>query len=71
MAMCYKKLFRLMEEKGIKKVDLRRSGMSASTIDRLIKNSDVTTSTISRLCGYLACQPGDIMEYIKPGTEVI
>ena len=31
---------------------------------RLIKNSDVNTSTIIKLCELLNCQPGDIMEYV-------
>ncbi|MGN0674284.1 MAG: helix-turn-helix domain-containing protein [Oscillospiraceae bacterium] len=33
-------------------------------VDRLVKNSNVNTSTIIELCKLLDCQPADIMEYI-------
>lgn len=64
VAIRYEKLFLLMEQKQIKKYDLRKSGISPTIVDRLVKNSDVNTSTISRLCAFLNCQPGDIMEYV-------
>lgn len=58
----YDKLFRLMKIKGIKKIDLRNSGLSPTVVDRLVKNKNVNTSTIVRLCEILDCQPNDIME---------
>ena len=54
MPISYNKLFRLMEQQGV----------SPTIVDRLVKNSDVNTSTIIRLCEILHCQPGDIMEYV-------
>lgn len=68
MPVSYEKLFALMEQRGIKKFDLRKMGISPTIVDRLIKNSDVNTSTIMRLCEILNCQPGDIMEY-EPNTK--
>ncbi|WP_195542855.1 helix-turn-helix domain-containing protein [Massiliimalia timonensis] len=65
MPISYEKLFELMEKKGIKKYDLRKAGISPTIVDRLVKNNDVNTSTIARLCKLLDCQPGDIMEYVK------
>ena len=65
MPISYEKLFELMEKKGIKKYDLRKAGISPTIVDRLVKNNDVNTSTITRLCKLLECQPGDIMEYVK------
>lgn len=64
MYVSYKKLFKLMEEKGIKKYDLRKSGISPTIVNRLVKNGDVNTSTIIKLCELLLCQPGDIMECV-------
>ena len=63
MPINYDKLFAHMEKKGIKKYDLRKMGISPTIVDRLVKNTDVNTSTIARLCAILDCQPGDIMEY--------
>ena len=65
MPISYRKLFELMEKKGIKKADLRKMGISPTIVNRLVKNRNVNTSTILRLCEILNCQPGDIMEYIK------
>ena len=58
----YDKLFKLMKINGIKKIDLRNSGLSPTVVDRLVKNKNVNTSTIVRLCEILDCQPNDIME---------
>lgn len=69
MGISYKKLFELMETKGIKKIDLRKNGLSPTIVDRLIKNSNVNTSTIIELCKMLNCQPSDIMEYIPDDKE--
>mgnify|MGYP001042751564 FL=1 len=64
MGISYEKLFVLLEKKGLKKFDLRKSGISPTIVDRLVKNSNVNTSTIIELCKLLDCQPGDILEYI-------
>lgn len=64
MTISYKKLFELMEEKGVKKYDLRKNGISPTVVNRLVKNGDVNTSTIIKLCEILCCQPGDIMECV-------
>ncbi len=61
----YKKLFSLMEEKGIKKRELREKyNISPTIISRLNNNSNVAIDTIMYLCEILQCQPGDIVEYI-------
>lgn len=69
MGISYNRLFVLMEAKGVKKFDLRKLGISPTIVDRLVKNSDVNTSTISRLCQLLDCQPGDIMEYVPDSPQ--
>lgn len=70
MSVTYKKLFVLMEEKGVKKYDLRKNGIHAAVVDKLIKGGVVDTTTISKLCDFLNCQPGDIMEYVPDISEV-
>lgn len=64
MPVSYKKLFALMDKRGIKKIDLRRNGISPTIVNRLVKDGDVNTSTIMKLCEILDCQPGDIMERV-------
>lgn len=66
----YRKLFEVMEEKGIKKKDLREKyNMSPTIVNRLKNNSNVAIDTIMYLCEILKCQPGDILEYI-PEEEI-
>ena len=72
MAISYEKLFVKLEEKGIKKIDLRNKyGINPKTVDSLVKNKSVTVDTIMTLCQLLDCQPGDIMEYVPddPGED--
>jgi len=66
MPISYKKLFDLMDRKGIKKIDLRtKYNINPKTVNSLVKNRSVTVDTIMILCEILECQPGDIMEYVK------
>ena len=62
----YRKLFQLMEQKNIKKRDLREKyNISPTIVNRLNNNSNVAIDTIMYLCEILNCQPGDIVEYIQ------
>lgn len=66
MSVSYRKLFELMNQKGIKKIDLRtKYKINPKTVDSLVNNRSVTVGTIMILCEALDCQPGDLMEYVK------
>lgn len=65
MPISYEKLFDMMDSRGIKKYDLRKNGMHAAVVDKLVKDGTIDTTTIEKLCRLLECQPGDIMEYVK------
>jgi DNA-binding Xre family transcriptional regulator len=63
------KVKNLMNQRKLKKFDLRKMGINGSVLDkvlngRLDKNKRVDTETINKLCKLLNCQPGDIMEYV-------
>jgi len=62
--MKYNKLFALLATKGLKKTDLL-TVISSPTLAKLSKGQSVTTDMIGKLCNFLQCQPGDIMEYIQ------
>lgn len=59
----YKKLWDLLESRSMKKNDLLEI-LSPTTIAKLGKNANVNTDTIAKLCDYLDCQPGDIVENV-------
>lgn len=63
MSISFEKLFAVMESRGVNKNYLRKNGIHANTVDRLLKNKSVNSDIIDRLCAILDCQPGDIMEY--------
>ena len=66
MAVSYKKLWKLLIDKDMKKKDLRRSaGISTSSVAKLGKNENVTTEVLEKVCAALNCDFGDIMEDIK------
>jgi len=58
-----------MENKGVKKFDLRKEGVNAQILDKVLGNGNVDTRTINKLCRLLGCQPGDIMEYVPEEKE--
>ena len=65
MPISYNKLFVLMEQRGIKKIDLRNKyNINPKTVDSLVKGRSVTVDTLIELCKILNCQPGDLVEYI-------
>ena len=69
MPISYNKLFALMEQQGIKKIDLRKKyNINPKTVDSLVKGRSVTVDTLIELCKILNCQPGDLVEYI-PDAE--
>lgn len=71
MPVSYAKLFDLMNQQGIKKVDLRKTyKINPKTVDSLVNNRSVTVDTIMQLCEILGCQPGDLMEYVSDTEEV-
>lgn len=64
----YYKLFDLLNRRGLKKTDLRKI-MSPRTVAKLNKGRCVNTSVLEKICDFLDCQPGDIMEYIRETNE--
>lgn len=65
MPMNYRKLWSILSYRGMTKDELRiRAGLSWRTINVMTHCGDVNTSTITKICEALGCQPGDIMEYI-------
>lgn len=63
MALSYKRLWKLLIDKDMKKKDLQRvAGISAASITKLGKNENVNTEIIEKICVALQCDVSDIME---------
>lgn len=63
MSMRYYKLFDLLNRNGMKKSDLRNV-ISSATVAKLSKGQYISGEAVEKICLYLGCQPGDIMEVI-------
>ena len=66
MAVSYKKLWKLLIDKDIKKKDLSsKAGISPATITKMGKNGHVTTEVLVKICTALDCNVNDIMEIVS------
>lgn len=65
MDVSYKKLWKLLIDKDLKKKDLQRlANISNYTINKLNRGDNVTTDILARICKALNCDIGDIMEVV-------
>lgn len=70
MEISYKKLWKVLIDKDMKKKDLCvTSGISHTFIAKLGKNKNVTTDVLLKICKALNCDIGDIMEVIPDGEK--
>jgi len=66
MAISYKKLWKLLIDKNMKKQDLRnitQPKLSTATLAKLSKGENVNTEVLMRICKALNCDICDIMEF--------
>lgn len=66
MAVSYKKLWKLLIDRDMKKKDLcEAAGISHASVAKLGKNENVTTDVLVKICTALKCDISDIMEIIE------
>lgn len=66
MKISYKKLWVMLIQRDINKVQLRTDvGISAGTMSKLNKGEDVALFVLLRICDYLNCDIGDICEAVR------
>lgn len=65
MAASYKKLWKLLIDRDLKKKDLQTlAGISNYTVSKLNRGDNVTTDVLGKICKALNCNVDDIMEFI-------
>lgn len=65
MAVSYKKLWRLLIDKDMKKKDLcAKAGISSASITKMGRGGHVTTEILLKICTALDCGVDDIMEIV-------
>lgn len=66
MAVSYDKLFKILQEKGIKKTELlKKLKLSSATIAKLSKNEFVSLEVLERICQCLNCNIEDIFKFVQ------
>ena len=64
MAVSYKKLWKLLIDKDLKKKDLQSlAGISNYTISKLNRGENVTVDILERICKALDCATNDILDF--------
>lgn len=65
MAVSYNKLWKLLIDRKMSKADLRRAtGIAPNTMTKLNRDEEVTLETLSKICGVLEVNIGDIMDLL-------
>ena len=72
MKVTYKKLWILLAEREMSKVELRKlAGISPSTFTKLHRNQEVALSVLMKIADVLECDAGDIMSFVKDSEPVL
>jgi len=70
MSVSYKKLWKMLIDKDLKKKDLcARAGISMATVTKMGKGGHVTTEVLVKICKVFDCSIDDIMEIIVEKEE--
>ena len=70
MAVSYKKLFKLLIDRDMKKKDLQQeANLSQHTMRKLSKNEAITTDTLAKICRCLNCTVDEILEVLPEDKE--
>ena len=65
MAVSYRKLWHLLLDKKMKKIDLeRKAGVSHYAVLQLSNDKDVSTEVLTKICDVLDCGIDDIIDLI-------
>lgn len=66
MQVSYKKLWKMLIDKDMKKKDLQAdAGISWASVTKLSKGETVSMEVIMKICKTLNCNIGDIMDLIQ------
>ena len=65
MSVSYKKLWKILIDRDMKKADLAQmAGISSYTVTKMGKGENVTVEVLGKICRVLECNVEDIMEFI-------
>lgn len=70
MAISYNKLWKLLIDKNMSASELRkRAGIAPNTMTRMRKNQEVSLALLEKICNYIQCDFGELIEYVEDNLE--
>ena len=70
MEVSYKKLWKILIDKDMKKKDLQaKAGISWATVTKLSKGETVSMEVLMKICKTLDCNIGDIVDLVSVENE--
>lgn len=66
MSVSYKKLFKIMIDRDMKRKDLQKlTGISYAIISKMANGDNVTMEVIEKICTKMNCKVDDICEFLS------
>ena len=71
MALCYKKLWKLLIDKDMTRASLREAtGIAPATISKMSRGEAIGANVLERICASMQCNIGDIVDYVPDVNRV-
>ena len=71
MAVSYKKLWKMLIDKDMKKKDLcTKASISTASVPKMGKGGHVTTEVLAKICAAMDCTLDDIMEILPDESKI-
>lgn len=71
VAFTYKRLFKLLIDRNLKKKDLcALAGISTTSVTKLANDQNVNTEILEKICDALNCDICEIVEVVRSNKEV-
>lgn len=66
MAVTYDKLWKLLQEKNMKKIEMqRKAGISGNILARMGRNEYISMESVEKICCVLQCSVDDILNFVN------
>lgn len=72
MRVSYKKLWVMLAEREMSKVELRKlAGISPATFTKLRRNQEVALSVLLKIAEVLDCDAGEMMSFVRDDSPIV
>lgn len=66
MAVTYDKLWKLLQEKNMKRIEMqRKAGISGNILARMGRNEYISMESVEKICCVLQCSVDDILNFVN------